>query len=129
MLDLQAVELADVLELGDVRHARVAGRHAEHLVVAAGLVGHVEHADRRGADEAAREGRLLQQHERVQRVAVLAEGVLDVAVVGRVARRGEEQPVEPDPPGLVVDLVLVALSLRDLDGDVELHLWLPSQAV
>src|SRR5690606_26400842 len=69
----------------------------------------------------ARERRLLEQHERVERVAVLAEGALDVAVVVGVARRGEQHPVEPDATGLVVHLVLVALPLRDLDRDVELH--------
>jgi hypothetical protein len=57
------------------------GRDAQDLVVAAGLVTHVEHADRAGAHEAAGEGRLVEQHHRVERVAVLAEGVLDVAVV------------------------------------------------
>ena len=32
-----------------------------------------------------------------------------------------DQPVEPDAARLVVDLVLVPLTLGDLDGDVELH--------
>ena len=100
--------------------------HAQHLVVAAGLVRHPEHADRAAADQAAGEGRLLQDHQRVQRVAVLAEGVLDEAVVGRVGGRGEQGAVQADPAGLVVDLVLVALALRDLHQYVELHrLFLP----
>jgi hypothetical protein len=67
------------------------------------------------------EGRLVEQDQRVERVAVAAEGVLDEAVVGGVARRGEQPPVQADAPGGVVHLVLVALPLRDLDGDVELH--------
>ena len=94
---------------------------AEHLVVAARLVPHAEHADRPAADQAARERRLLQQHERVQRVAVLTEGALDEAVVGGVAGGREQHAVQADATGLVVDLVLVALSLGDLDGDVEVQ--------
>ena len=70
---------------------------------------------------AAGEDRLGQQHQRVQRIAVLAEGVLEEAVVGGVAERRVEVAVELDPAGLVVHLVLVARPLGDLDDDVELH--------
>ena len=42
-------ELVDLVELGDMRLARVAGRDAEDLVVAAGLfVGHLKTPDRAG---------------------------------------------------------------------------------
>jgi hypothetical protein len=121
VLDLEPVELGDVVDVAQVLEPRVEGRDAQHLVVAAGLVGHPEHADRAAGDQAPRERRLLEDHHRVERVAVLAERVLDVAVVGRVGRRGEQHPVETDPACLVVHLVLVALTLRDLDQYVELQ--------
>ena len=95
--------------------------HAEHLVVAAGLVGHLEHADRACVHDAAREHRLGQQDHRVQRIAVLAERVLDEAVVGGIAHRGVQVAVQLHPAAVVVHLVLVARTLRDLDDDVELH--------
>src|SRR5690606_16263444 len=97
------------------------GRDAQQLVVATRLVRHTEHADRPAADQTARERRLVQDDQRVQRVAVLTERVLDEAVVGRVGGRGEEPTVQADPTRLVVHLVLVPRTLRDLDRDVELH--------
>src|SRR5665648_417355 len=121
VLDLEPVELRHVVDVLAPGRALVAGGHAEHLVVAARLVAHPEHAERTAADQATGEGRLLEQHQGVQRVAVLAKGALDEAVVVRVAGGGEEHPVQADPPGRVVELVLVPLTLGDLDGDVELH--------
>src|SRR5487761_2213913 len=100
------------------------GRDAQHLVVAAGLVGHAEHSDGPAADQATGERGFLDHHERIQRIAVQAQGVLDEAVVVGVARRGEEHPVEPDPARLVVNLVLVPTTGRNLDGYIELHKYL-----
>src|SRR5579884_3952066 len=111
----------DKVLCGPANDPRVVGGDAQDLVVAALLVGHPEHADRAAQDQAAGEGRLLKQDQGVQRVAVLAERVLDVAVVRGVTRRGEQHPVQPYAAGLVVYLVLVPLALRDLDQDVELH--------
>jgi hypothetical protein len=77
----------------------------------------VKDADRAGVDAAAGEGRLGREHERVERVAVLGERPLDVAVVARVAHRGEEPAVEHEPAELGVELVLVARPGGNLDED------------
>jgi len=124
VVDLQPVELGYVLELLQVLLPRVAGRDADDLVVAALLVGHPEHADRAAADQAAGEGGLLHQHQGVQRIAVLAQSVLDEPVVGRVLGRGEQRPVQPDPAGVMVGLVLVAAPARYLHHHVEIHVAL-----
>ena len=99
----------------------VAVGDADDLVVGALLVGHVEDADGTRADPAAREGGIADEDERVERVAVLAERALDVAVVGGVAHRGEQPPVEHDPAELTIPLVLVARPARDLHEDDDLR--------
>jgi hypothetical protein len=88
---------------------------AQQLVVAAALVPHPEHADRAAQHQHPGEQRLTDgDDERVDRVAVLTEGVLDEPVVARVLGRGEQGAVQPDPAADVVDLVLVAAALGDL---------------
>src|SRR5579859_118794 len=121
VLYLKEVELGDVADVAQVRHPRVGRGNAQDLVVRAFLVAHAEHPDRAAADQAARKRRLLEQNERIERVAVPRQRVLDEPVIGRIPGRGEQHPVQPDPPGLVIHLVLVALALRDLYDDVELH--------
>src|SRR5690349_3894244 len=81
VLDLHPVELGQVVDVTQVLLARVVTGHAEDLVVATLLVLHPEHPDRAGPDQATRERRLLDQDERVERVAVLTERVLDEPVV------------------------------------------------
>jgi hypothetical protein len=121
VLDLKPVEFGQVVKVAQVLLARVARGHAQDLVIAALLVGHPEHADRAAADQAAGKRGFQHQHQRVERIAVLAQGVRHEAVVGGVLGRGEQRPVQPDPAASVVDLVLVPASPRDLDQDVKFH--------
>jgi len=84
------------MDLDDLRAHRVAQRDAHELVVGALLVDHAEDGHRPDADPAAREGRVADEDERVEGVAVLAERPFDEAVVGGVNGRGEEAPVKDD---------------------------------
>ena len=72
------------------------------------LVAHGEHAEDAHPHHAARERRVGDQDERVERVAVAGQGVGDEAVVRRIGGGGEEAAVQPDDVLLVVVLVLVA---------------------
>jgi hypothetical protein len=121
MLDLKPVKLGHVGDVLQVRHPRVTRGHAKDLVVRTLLVGHLEHADDPGGHQATREGGLVKQHQGVKRVTVSAQGVLDEPVVGGVPGRGEQHAVKPDPPGAVVNLVLVPLAPRDLDDYLDVH--------
>ena len=117
MLDLVAELGRDVVDVAHAHPRRILERNADHLLVEALLVGHVEDADDAHADPAAGERRLADENERVERVAVLPHRSLDEAVVGRIAHRREEPSVEDDPPELLVQLVLVPRARRDLDED------------
>ena len=121
VLDLLDQELRDVGEFLDVVEALVGG-YAQHLGVPAAVVGHVEHCDRAGLNQHARQQVEILQHDQcVQRIAVFTQGVLEVAVVRGVLHGGEEDAVQAEAVRLVVDLVLDARSLGDLDGHIVLH--------
>ena len=98
---------------------RVVLEDADQLGVDARLVAHGEHAEDARPHHAAREGRVGHQHQRVERVAVVGQGVGDEAVVRRVGGGGEEAAVQPDDVRLVVVLVLVAAPRGDLDHHVD----------
>jgi hypothetical protein len=110
-----------VRQVPDPGQPRVAGRDGEDLGVGPALVKHPEHRDRSSDHLTAGKRRLLEQHQRVQRLAVLRQRAGDEPVVERVARRGEQHPVQPDLAGLGIHLVLIARTLRGLDDDLHFH--------
>ena len=137
------VDLEEVLDLLDA--AAVSGRSRSWTSCQRGSLGgtqmilasspasslHVQHADRPGLDPDARVHRVLEQHERVERIAVAAERVGDEPVVGGIGGGREQPPIEEHAAGLVVDLVLVAAAARDLDHDVDAAVggWLGHAAI
>ena len=128
VLDLPQPMRAQVLERRGLVPSRVVVGHRQDLVVVALVVLHVEDADRTSADDAAGEGRLTDDDEDVERVAVIGHAALDEAVVARVMDAAVQHPVEHEPmPGVVV-LVLVAAPGGDLDDHLDrvaclLHAW------
>ncbi len=125
VLDLKTVEVRDIIDVLTPRGTLVSGWNTQNLVISAGLITHAEHAKRAATNEATREGWLLEQHESVERVAVFTEGSLNEAVVVRVAGCRKEHTVKTNATGLVVNLVLVSLTLRNLDSYVEFHFHPP----
>ena len=118
MLDFSLVVLGHVVDVLDVVETDV-GRHAQHLVVSTGLVDHVVQADGAALNHAAREHGVRNHDQGIERIAVLAQGAVDVAVVIRVAHGGEQGTVQEDATGLVIDFVLVLGAARNFHNDVE----------
>jgi D-alanyl-D-alanine carboxypeptidase/D-alanyl-D-alanine-endopeptidase (penicillin-binding protein 4) len=121
VLNLEPLELRHVKDVAEVLAPDVRDGDAKHLLVRALFIRHLEHADGAAFDETAREGGLVQQDEGIQRVSISTEGVLDEPVIRRVAGGGEEHAIQAKPPRLMIHLILIACSTRDLDEHVELH--------
>ena len=100
-------------------HCGSCSRTRDQLGVDPLLVAHGEHAQDAHPHHAAREGRVGDEHQHVERVAVAGQGVGDEAVVRRIGGGREEAAVQPDDVLLVVVLVLVAAARGDLDHHVD----------
>ena len=120
MLNLSLQLLGNISQGLDVVVTLVGG-NAQNLSVAASLIGHVEHCDRAGLNQHAGNNVNVQDQHCVQRVAVLTEGVLEVAVSGGVLHGGEQHTVQAQAAGLVVHFVLHAGAAGNFNSDVEFH--------
>ena len=115
MLDLLQVVRRDVAEIVEPVRVRIARGHREHLLVGRAAIHEVEEPDRARVHQAAGEDRDGHQHEHVERIAVVAEGAREEAVVARIVHGAVQHAVETEDAELLVELVLVALVGGDLD--------------
>ena len=109
----------DLGEVPDVLVAGVALADAEDLFVAEALVEHFEDADGADFHDAAGEAGGVDEDEDVERVAVVAEGAGDEAVVAGVVDGGVEIAIEAEDVELFVVLVLVDSLVGDFDDSVD----------
>lgn len=86
---------------------RIAKRDRENFVVHRTVVAHGKISDRIDPHQAHRANWLAAQNQHVQRISVIGIGARDKAVIGRVVRRGVEDPVQPQRTGLLVQLIFV----------------------
>ena len=110
--------LGNVFDILDVVETYVS-RHAQYLVISASLVDHVVQANGAAFHHAAREHGVRDHDERVERIAILAQSAVDVAIVIRVTHGSEQGAVQEHAAGLVVHFVLVLGAARNFHHDVE----------
>ena len=119
-LQAHLVDVFGLLPVGVDRQDLVDG-HGQQLGVATGLVVHHQHADGAAGHHHARGQRIGGDHQHIDRVTVVGQGLRDVAVVARVVHRGRHEAVDEHRAAFLVDLVLDRVGVhRDLDDDVEL---------
>ena len=116
--------------LGQVGHVPVAAvferflGDADEARVLLGLTGRftlspVDHADQADMDDAPREGRRLEQHQDVERVAVVSERRRYEAEIVRKHRTGRQLLAELEGTRGGIELELVTAASRRLDDGIE----------
>jgi hypothetical protein len=96
--------------------ARVTCGNSNNLRVTAAVIGHVEDTHRANFHTNAWKEWVFGQKEEIYRVAIQAQRVLEIAVVGGIHEGRVENTVEIHPTGLVVDYKLVPAATRDFDN-------------
>ncbi len=92
---------------------------AQNFGVTTSVICHPQDANGAHVNPAARKRGVFGENENVEGIAVLGERVGDEPVFSGVGGGREKAAVEVDPPGFVVDFVLVAATSRDLDDDID----------
>ena len=116
----------DVGQVGVFGHIVVIGMNlvdadTEQLGIAAGIVFHHHHADRPHPADAAGHERRARHHQRVDRVAIIGEGVRNKAVVGRIPHRGVENAVDEQRARRLVEFIFDRFAAkRAFDHDIDI---------
>ena len=87
----------------------------DDLLVVLAAVQHGDVADGVAAHQCEGVDFLRTEHQHVQRIAVVAVGAGNEAVVGGVVGGGVEHPVQDDKPGFLIQLVLLLAALGNLN--------------
>lgn len=123
VLDLLQAQVLQVFRLLPVLVDRqdLIDWNGQHFGVLAGFVGHLQHADSAATHYHAWDQREWGDHQHVDRVAVVGQGIRDVAVVAWVVHSGAHETVHEDGAGFLVHFVLDRIRVhRDLDNHVEI---------
>src|ERR1700738_3748037 len=94
---------------------RIVAGDGDDLVVRLPAIEHLEHSQRPAIDLTTRKRRLIDADENVERIAVLVQGARNESVVAGIVHGRVQNPIEPDEPGLLVQLVLVAAATGYFD--------------
>src|SRR5690606_32246976 len=112
----QVVRALDVT----VRRIQLVHRHGQQFGIAARLVVHVQDADGARTDHRAHLHREGSQHQHVHRIAVIGNGLRDIAVVAGIVHGRQHEAVDEDRAGVLVDFVLDRVRIHgNFDDDVE----------
>ncbi len=119
MSDLLQHVRIDLREVPHVLVARIALADAQDLLIAKPLIGHLQQPNRTNLHHAARKAWRIDQHQRVQRVAIFAKRARDEAIVPGVVNRRVEIAVQAKDVELFVVLILVDSLVRNLDDRID----------
>ncbi|MNL42259.1 hypothetical protein D3C87_1647030 [compost metagenome] len=119
LLDQQRWQVGVFLHV-DVQLGQLVVWDCDDFGIAAAVVGHVQDADRTGADYRTWSNRVRGYDQHVEGITVVSQGVRDVTVVGRVEHWGGHETVNEQAIAVFVDFVFDRRVVgRNLDRDVD----------
>ena len=118
----QLIHVFRLLPLG-VERALLVNRHGQHFAIFTGFVRHLQNTNRAAGHHNAGNQGYRRDHQHVHRVAVTAQRLGNIAVVGRVVHGRAHETVHKQRAGLFVHFVLHGVGIhRNFDDHIE-GLW------